>query len=176
MGTRALAGRSCASPAQLDLINLTIFAVGQNTRNVQLYAAADGTARLHQVTDQLTGSAGNISPIKKRKYITKKRGNISQFFFSPPIDKGECEISLMPIPTLNWGAQKGFVDQIVDVAKHASGSTRLKNAQSMCPAEWCSSSYVRKIALRHVQNLPMEKHTVDCKTFPTLCDCAQCAM
>ena len=82
----------------------------------------------------------------------------------------------MPIPTLNWGAQKGFVDQIVDVAKHASGSTRLKNAQSMCPAEWCSSSYVRKIALRHVQNLPMEKHTVDCKTFPALCDCAQCAM
>ena len=74
----------------------------------------------------------------------------------------------MPIPTLNWGAQKGFVDQIVDVAKHASGSTRLKNAQSMCPAEWCSSSYVRKIALRHGQNLPMEKHTVDCKTFPTL--------
>ena len=68
-GTWALAGRSCASPAQLDLINLTIFAVGQNTRNVQLYAAADGTARLHQVTDQLTGSAGNISPIKKRKYI-----------------------------------------------------------------------------------------------------------
>ena len=93
----------------------------------------------------------------------------------------------MPIPTLNWGAQKGFVDQIVDVAKHASGSTRLKNAQSMCPAvilwccgpaEWCSSSYVRKIALRHVQNLPMEKHTVrvDCKTFPALCDCAHCAM
>ena len=86
----------------------------------------------------------------------------------------------MPIPTLNWGAQKGFVDQIVDVAKHASGSTRLKNAQSMCPAvaEWCSSSYVRKIALRHVQNLPMEKHTVrvDCKTFPTLCNCNQCAM
>ena len=59
------------SPAQLDLINLTIFAVGQKTRNVQLYAAADGTAGLPHVTAQLTsGPAQKIYHRHRRPFLS----------------------------------------------------------------------------------------------------------
>ena len=49
----------------------------------------------------------------------------------------EWEISLMPIPLLNWGAKKGFVDQIGRVAKHESGALVLRT-RSKCAATSCA--------------------------------------
>ena len=46
----------------------------------------------------------------------------------------------MPIPILDWGAKKGFVDQIGRVAKHESGALVLRT-RSKCGA----TSYVREI-------------------------------
>ena len=45
-------GEAGHARGQLDLINPSIFAAGQNTRNVQLYAAADWAGLLPQVTDR----------------------------------------------------------------------------------------------------------------------------
>ena len=46
----------------------------------------------------------------------------------------------MPIPILNWGAKKGFVDQIDRVAKHESGALVLRTRSKRG-----ATSYVRKI-------------------------------
>ena len=62
------------SPAQLDLINLTIFAVGRKTRNVQLYAAADGTAGLPNATAQLTRKYISVIALFSSIYIDTKSG------------------------------------------------------------------------------------------------------